>query len=456
MQCKSRSYRVAVVGSGPSAMYAAEHLLENRGTSFEVDIFERLPTPWGLVRAGVAPDHPEKKLIADRLFSYILDRSEVRFFGNVEVGKDIQHQDLVQWYDATIYASGVTADAELNIPGEQLSGCWGAREFVAWYNGHPDASELNFNFSSERAVIIGNGNVALDVARVLTMPYQRLINTDIADYALDALKDSNIQEVIILGRRGAAQAAFNNPELEELGDLPGVEVVIRGDQSLSDKAHADVKLDWTTRRKLRTLQRLSTLKPAGQRKRIVLQFLSSPLEVVGNNSVSHLRVADNKLELQSDGILRPVATGTERDIECGLIVRATGYRGTPFPGLPFDPQRSVIRNEGGRIVDEEILSGVYVTGWIKRGPRGVIGTNRKCARDTVGALLDDLYGNRLSLSSYDGTQVANEIALRQPNLVTKGMWGNIDSIERQLGRSQGRPRVKFTSIEAMLASVDRA
>ncbi|MBV7477634.1 FAD-dependent oxidoreductase [Pseudomonas sp. PDM31] len=445
--------RVAIVGAGPSGLYAVQHLLERHDLDVRIDIYERLPTPWGLVRAAVAPDHPEKKLVIDRLFSALLKHPCVRFFGNVAIGREVTSAELHTWYHAVIYAVGADDDTRMNISGENLPGSHSAREFVAWYNGHPDYSHLTFDFSHTTAVIVGNGNVALDVARILTLPIEALEKTDIANHALRALETSAIQEVVILGRRDAVYGAFNNPELEELAHLPGVAVKIEGAHLPSDDEMCSVGVDWESRRKVRTLRQLRTKEAANAGKSIVLRFLASPLEVLGADKAEHLRIALNHMEDAGNGGQVARANGTEAMIPAGLILRSIGYRGRPFPGLPYDDRNGVIRNVDGRVCNAEDFAvlGAYVTGWIKRGPRGIIGSNKKCARDTVRALIEDFTSGRLNAGVLDEGAIAAVLAKRQPQLVTLLEWLAIDLSEREAGRVSRRPRVKKTTFEALLA-----
>jgi ferredoxin--NADP+ reductase len=417
-------------------MYAIQHLLEQALYDVKIDLFERLPTPWGLIRAGVAPDHPEKKLIADRLFRFFLKRDNVRFFGNVEVGSDISHDELTASYDAVIYAVGASGDKPLEIPGEHLPGSHSARRFVAWYNGHPDYRHLQFDLSGPRAVIVGTGNVALDVARMLTLPAPELARTDIAEHALEALQASHVNEVIVLGRRGCQQAAFHNPELEELLQLDGVEVQIEADDLLPPER---TDADWDTRRKLATLIRLQTRRVSAPAKRIVFKFHHSPVAVSGDTHVTGVQVQTHE------------GSGPASTIDCGLLLRAIGYRGRALPGLPFDMPAGVISNVAGRVMDGAVpRTGVYVTGWIRRGPRGVIGSNKQCAAETVGCLLADAQAGKLSRRSDD--PVARALAANQGQVVSFGGWQRIDRAERQAGSAQRRPRIKQTDIDELLVS----
>ena len=452
-----RTLRIAVVGTGPAGMYAAEHLVEDRNLDVEVDLYERLPTPWGLIRGGVAPDHPEKKLVIERLFDYFLKHPCVRFFGNVEIGADVHPGELSQWYDAVIYAVGASGDARLGIPGEELPGCWSAREFVAWYNGDPDFSHLDIDLSHRRAVVVGNGNVALDVARILTMPLGQLEKTDMADHALAALRESAVREVAILGRRGNQQAAYHNPELEELAHLEGVEVAVEGDELPGEDEFPDHVADWETRRKLATLRAMSGQRAGGAGKRILMRFLCSPVEVLGEGRVEQLRVVRNRLEADANGRLQARSTGEESLIDTGLVLRSIGYRGTRLAGLPFDDRRGIIGNADGRICDHDgVVPGNYVTGWIKRGPRGIIGTNKKCARNTLRCLVEDIEADRLAPATLGSAEVLEAIQARQPEVVLRPGWLRLDHAERTAGRPQGRPRVKFTEHRDLLAHAARS
>ena len=448
----TRSLRIAVVGSGPAGMYAVGHLLETPGLRVEIDVYERLPTPWGLVRAGVAPDHPEKKQIIERLFHLYIDRPEVRFFGNVDVGTDVQPDELSSWYDAVIYATGASGDTRLGIPGEDLPGCWSAREFVAWYNGHPDQRHLPVDLSCERAVVVGNGNVALDLARILTAPIAELEKTDIADHALHALRQSKVREVVLLGRRAACHGAFHNPELEELGQLRDVQIGVDPDELPNDSSAVMDSADWVTRRKIQTLRVLSQRATAHADKRIVFRFLTSPVELVGAEKVDKLRVVRNRLERDAGGEFRVRPTEQQSLLEAGLVLRAIGYRGCPFPGLPFDDRGGVISNVRGRVTGAgAVPADSYVTGWIKRGPRGIIGSNKKCAAETVGCLLADHAAGRLTPADKSAEDVRVELLQRRPDLVDHNGWRAIDRVERLAGLARGRPRVKMVDVSGMLA-----
>ena len=435
-------FRVAVIGSGPAGLYATGHLLATTDVRIEVDVFDRLPTPFGLVRSGVAPDHPEKKQVIDRLFDLYLSHPRVRFFGNVEFGADVSISDLRAWYDAVIFAVGANGDQAIGLPGESLPGSHSAREFVAWYNSHPDFSGHEFDLSCGRAVIVGNGNVALDVARVLTQSARALQITDIADHAASALSQSNIDEVLILGRRSHEHAAFNTPELEELSHLDGVDVDVESIRTESGPS----KSGELERRKMHVLQRLAERPRVNGNKRIVLRFLASPVAILGDTKVRAVRVAHNRMETNAAGDSVAVPTGIEEEVQAGLVLRAIGYRGVALEALPFDPVKALIPNRAGRVLEQGVaMPGVYVTGWIKRGPRGVIGTNKKCALETVNCLLADLSKSTHTMSAMSGSEVEAQLRERKPDLITQSYWNRIDRSERLRGVSQGRPRVKYAT-----------
>ncbi|MBR9912005.1 MAG: FAD-dependent oxidoreductase [Gammaproteobacteria bacterium] len=444
-------WRVAVVGAGPAGLYATRHLLDQPELNFEVDVFERLPTPWGLVRAGVAPDRPEKKRIIERQFNLTLGDSRVQYFGNVEVGRDVRVAELQAWYDAVIYAVGASSDVRMGIPGEELPGCWAARQFVGWYNGHPDYSQLQFDLSCRRAVVVGNGNVALDVARILMQPLAALQSTDIAEHALVTLAASRIEEVVILGRRGHFQGAFHNPELEALAELPGVDVLVDADELPAANEVVMDGADWATRRKVRTLQQLAARPASGARKRIVLRFLTSPVEVLGADKVEQLLVVRNHLQHDARGRLQARPTEEESILDTGLVLRAIGYRSYPLSGLPFDERRGVIANLDGRVTE---IPGAYVTGWSRRGSRGIIGNNKKCARDTVASLLADLQAGKLACATLTGKEVVNQLNNRAIDWVSYSDWLYLDRLECEAGCAQQRARAKLTSIEQMLSRLE--
>lgn len=454
-----RPLRVAVVGSGPSGFYAAGQLLSHKELSIEVDLIERLPTPWGLVRGGVAPDHPKIKSVS-RVYEKTAAREGFRFFGNVEAGVDVTHEELTQWYDAVLYAVGTSLDKRSGIPGEQLPGSWSATEFVGWYNGHPDYRDIDFDLDTERAVVIGNGNVAIDVARMLCLAHSELAVTDIADHALEELDRAGVKEIVVLGRRGPEQAAFTNPELLELGELADADVIVDGADLEIPAELREGELDQTARKNMEILAEYAAREPSGKHKRIVLRFLSSPVQLVGDGKVEGVKVVRNELVRSDDGSLRASPTEVEETLDAGLVFRAIGYTGAPLPGLPFDEQRGLIPHDGaGRVVEGgSPVPQTYVAGWIKRGPSGVIGTNKKCAQETVDSLLGDLLDGKLDGEERPAPDaVAAEFLQRKPNLIEYDDWQVIDDHEKGRGEPHGRPRVKLTTIEELLeVAGDRA
>jgi ferredoxin--NADP+ reductase len=442
---------VAVVGSGPSGFYAAGALLDHADLDVRIDMFERLATPWGLVRFGVAPDHPKIKSVSG-VYAQIAARESFRFFGNVEVGHAndgvVTRTELVRRYDAVIWAVGTPADRALGIPGEDLPGSVAAVDFVGWYNGHPDYADLTFDLSCERAVVIGNGNVALDVARILCSPVDRLAATDIADHALGALADSSITEVLVVGRRGAAQAAFTTPELKELPEFTESGVDVCPDE-IGDVADED-GLSRTAKRNLAVMRGYATGGTMVGGRHIALRFQRSPVAILGDGRVEQLVLARNELRTHDDGRVSAHDTGEREIIDAGLVLRAVGYRGVAIEGLPFDERCGVVPNEHGRVsgTDRE-----YVVGWIKRGPNGIIGTNKKDAAETIGQLLTDLDSGALRRHEIDGAADAVQwLADRQPHLVTEQGWQLIDAAERAAGEPYGRPRIKMCALPELLSA----
>jgi ferredoxin--NADP+ reductase len=444
--------RVAVVGSGPAGFYAAGALLAADPPA-EVDMIERLPTPWGLVRLGVAPDHENIKAVS-RAFEKIANRPGFRFFGNVEVGRDVQHDDLVRVYDAVVYSFGAQTDRRLGIPGEDLPGSWAATEFVAWYNAHPDFQERRFELAVERAVVIGNGNVAIDVARMLLLTPEEFSTTDTTAPAEQAILECGMREVVMLGRRGPAQASFTPPELQELGELAGADVVVDPADLELDKASAAALEDdrERARRNVEILREFAARKPSGKPKALRLRFLVSPVAVLGEERVEAVEIVHNRLVAGEGGVLRAEPTEKREVIPCGLVLRSVGYRGTGMPGLPFDESGGTIPNRGGRVLDASGApqTGVYCAGWIKRGPTGVIGTNKKDATETVELLLEDAREGRLPGRS--GEPLEQLLAERGVDCVTYAGWESIDALERSRGEPLGRPRIKLCTWDELLAA----
>jgi ferredoxin/flavodoxin---NADP+ reductase len=452
--------RVAIVGSGPAGFYAAGHLLKSKShpdLCVQVDMFDRLPTPWGLVRAGVAPDHPNIKAVS-RVYEKTAEHPEFRFYGNVELGRDLSHEDLTGRYHAVIYAVGAQTDRRMGIPGEDLPGSWAATEFVAWYNGHPDYRDLEFDLSPERAIVVGNGNVATDVARMLALTREELAQTDVADHALEVLADSNVREIVVLGRRGPAQAAFTNPELLELGEMTDADIFVDpGDVELDPLSKAFIESEAahaTQKKNVDILAGYANREPLGKRRRIVLRFLVSPVEILGTDRVEGIRFVHNELVQADDGSLRPRPTDVTEELDCGLVFRSIGYRGTTIPGVPFDEKSCTIPNEHGRILDR---TGEYAVGWIKRGPTGIIGTNKRDAQETVGSVLEDLDAGRLGTpTDPDRDSMEALLAERQPDAVSYAGWQAVDRIEREAGEPHGRPRIKLCSFEELLEAAKDA
>jgi ferredoxin/flavodoxin---NADP+ reductase len=450
--------RVAIVGSGPAGFYAAEHLLRNEEVDFEVDMFDRLPTPFGLVRAGVAPDHPKIKSVI-RVYEKTAAREGFRFFGNVEVGRDVTAAELAEHYHAVIYAYGAPTDRQLGIPGEDLPGSHAATEFVAWYNAHPDFADREFDLSCERAVVIGNGNVATDVARMLGLTREELEGTDTADHAIEPLCSSGIKEILVLGRRGPAQAAFTNPELRELGEMVDADIDVDPAEVELDELSREYlesdEADITTRKNVEIFSEFCQRRPEGKSRRIALRFLRSPVELQGEGKVERIVVARNELQRDDSGAIRPSDTGERETIECGIVFRAVGYKGIGLEGVPFDDRRGVIPNEGGRVTDPETgkqVAGQYAVGWIKRGPSGVIGTNKKDAQETIDNLVADASAGELpeAPGAADPDAIVQLLSERAPDHVTFAGWQAIDAVEQERGKPLGRPRVKFVRVDEML------
>ncbi|MGW0172442.1 FAD-dependent oxidoreductase [Rhodococcus sp. NPDC003322] len=445
--------RVAIVGSGPAAMYAADELLTQPGIA--VDVFDRLPVPHGLVRAGVAPDHQKTKQVA-RLYDTIAAQPGFEYFLNVTIGEHLSHDELLAHHHAVIYAVGASTDRRLGIPGEDLPGSTSATDFVAWYNGHPDHADDRFDLSHRRAVIVGNGNVALDVARILTIAPDELAGTDVAPYALEALRHSRIEEVVVVARRGFAQSAFTVPEFAGLLDLPDVDVVVDdpGLDPVTESLAARGELDHAVAQKLRLRERLS--KPAAGRKRITFRYLLGPTEIIGDGRVSGVALTRNEF-VADDGVLRVEPTDDTEVVEAGLVLTSIGYRGVPIAGVPFDDARGVVPNDGGRVLAAPggaVVPGVYATGWIKRGPSGFIGTNKSCAQETVRHLVEDFNAGALPDPGGRDTDLQALVRARRPAVIDRAGWQAIDAEERRRGAERGRIREKISD-EAELVAIAR-
>ncbi|RMH00216.1 MAG: NADP oxidoreductase [Chloroflexi bacterium] len=460
---ESNPLRVAIVGAGPAGFYTAEHLFKNRDLVIEIDMYDRLPTPFGLVRAGVAPDHQKIKSVT-RVFTKTAENPRFRFFGNVEFGKHLKLADMQAHYHAIVFTTGAQTDRRLNIPGIDLKNSHAATEFVAWYNGHPDYRHLEFDLTQERVAVIGVGNVAVDVARILCRTPEELAQTDIADYALEALRHSRVKEVYMLGRRGPAQAAFTPPEVKELGELADADVYVPPEEAkldpLSEASLAD-SADRGTMRKVEIVQSFAGRQPTGKSRRLVLRFLVSPVALIGdeNGRVRAMRLVKNELYATEAGTLRPRPTDQYETLDVGLVFRSIGYRGVPLPDVPFNDQWGVILNEKGRVLDPETqqpIPGLYTAGWIKRGPSGVIGTNKPDALETVECLLADVKNGRLlTPANPDAGAILQLVQTRQPYYCTFADWQRLDEMEIRRGQEIGRPRLKFTSVEEMLKALGK-
>ena len=441
-----RPLRVAVIGSGPSGVFAAEALLKQTSFPAEVDVFDRLPTPYGLVRYGVAPDHLTIKSVT-RGFEKTLSDPRVRFLGNVEFGRDLTHAEALAHYDAVIYTVGASSDRRLGIPGEDLAGSMSATEFVAWYNGHPDAAAREMLLHAGGVAVVGVGNVALDVSRILVKTVAELRGSDIAEHALKALERSQVKDVYVLGRRGPAQANFTTKELREFGELSDADpVVMPADVQLGEAEEAAIT-DNVKRKNVEVLREFAVRTPEGKDRRIHLRFLVSPVEIVddGQGHVGGLKIERNRLDEQGNA----VGTGEYETLPVQMVLRSVGYRGVPLEGVPFDERRGVIPNTEGRV---EGRPGEYTAGWIKRGPSGVVGTNRKDATDTVALLVADAQAGALPTPAQPGREAVDALlAGKGVDVYTFGDWQALDAHELSEGQAQGRPRHKVVHLSEMLA-----
>jgi ferredoxin--NADP+ reductase len=447
--------RVAVVGAGPSGFYAAEALLKS-GQNVRVDMIERLPAPYGLVRYGVAPDHPKLKE-AILVYAVIARLPQFSLLGNVAVGRDVTVEELRAHYHGVIFACGAETDRHLGIPGENLQGSHTATEFVAWYNGHPDYRERSFDLSAEVVAIVGQGNVAADVCRILAKSVDELKATDIAEHALDALAASRVREIHVIGRRGAAQAKFTNKELKELGELASCDAIVDPmDMELNAEsvAELEVKSNFVSAKNVEIFRAFAARGLTGKPRRMVFHFLKSPVAITGAARMEHVVLARNRLE---GAPLQQVAreTGETDPLRCGLLFRSIGYSGVPIPGVPFDARRGVFPTQDGRIVDGSgaVVLGLYAAGWIKRGPTGIIGTNRADSIATVKSLLADL--PRLVPAAKAGGEALEPLfAARGVRVVSLADWFKIDEAEVARGQPKGKPREKFTRVAEMLQCLD--
>ena len=448
---KPSPLRVAVIGAGPSGFYATDALLKQR-ESVSIDLFDRLPTPYGLVRYGVAPDHQKLKSVT-KLYERTCSDPRVRFLGNVEFGKDLTHEDVRRHYHAVVYTVGAPSDRQLGIPGEEKSGCLSATEFVAWYNGHPDYAGLEVPLDAESVAVVGVGNVAVDVARVLSKAVDELAGTDMADYAIAQLRESRVKDVTMLGRRGPAEAKFTTKELRELGELANADIVVLPEElEVSEDSMKAIEGDATRLKNLEVLREMAAKPLEGKPRRLHIRFCVSPKEVLGGQRIEAVELERNRLEATQSGTIQSVGTGAFETLPAGLLLRSVGYRGTALPGVPFDARRNVIPNDRGHVLEAAggaPLPGEYVAGWIKRGPTGVIGTNKADAMETVEQLLSD---DLPAVDAADASPAAVDQLLHKRGVHPFGFehWLALDKYEQEAGTSAGRPRVKVTAVEEML------
>jgi ferredoxin--NADP+ reductase len=451
----TRPVRVAVVGAGPAGFFVAEALLKREAPVFQVDLFERLPTPFGLVRAGVAPDHQKIKSVT-RTFEKTAQHGRFRFAGNVTAGRDVSHDELLAHYDQVVYAIGSSGDRRLGIPGEELTGCHASTAFVGWYNAHPDFKDFPFDLQTRRAVVVGVGNVALDVARVLLRGTDELAKTDIAAHALAALRRSPLREVVLLARRGPGQAAFTAGELEDIAALPGVSVVVDPAQLKADAGRLD-KLAPAARRNVAVLEALAMARAPRQERVLRLEFLTSPVEVLGDGGrVRAVRVERNALVPDGDDF-KARGTGEHFEVEAGLVFRSIGYFGQPVPGVPFDAKAGVMPNVDGRVTqgrDGAVVPRTYAVGWIRRGPLGVIGTNKADGVAVAERIVEDVAS--LKADGPPAPDLLPILAARGVEVVTYADWLKLDALEVEAGKSAAKVREKIASIEDMMAALLRA
>jgi ferredoxin--NADP+ reductase len=450
---QERPLRVAVVGSGPAGFYTVEALVKHKQIAAEVDLFERLPAPYGLVRYGVAPDHQKIKSVTVA-YDKVGDNPRVRFLGNVHVGHtDVSVDELRAHYDHVVFAVGCETDRRLGIEGEDLAGSHPATSFVAWYNGHPDFTDHAVDLNSERAVIVGVGDVAMDLTRMMLRSPDELARTDIDANALEMFRRSRVREVVLLARRGPAQAAFASKELEDIVELPGIDVVI-------DHAHvrgdleSGQEFDGLTRRKLEYLSTLATRPPGSGERRMIFRFLTSPVSIVGDNGkVTGVRVEHNELVKDHQGRTSARGTGRLETIDAGLVFRSVGYKGVPIPGLPFDEKQGIVPNHDGRVVQgAEVVPNTYVSGWIKRGPSGVIGTNKSDAAATVQRMVEDIAGKTAPVRPQGS--IDELLRSRGVRVVTWAEWRRIDRLEHQRGEAAGKVRDKLVRLPEVLAALE--
>jgi len=449
---------IAVIGSGPSGFYAAEALLKAPNVTVRVDVFDRLPTPFGLVRGGVAPDHQKIKAVT-AIYEKVASDPRVRFFGNVKLGRDLSVEDLRARYDQIIYAVGCESDRPMGIPGEALDGSFAATDLVGWYNGHPDHRHHRLDLSCEAVAIVGIGNVAMDVARILTQDAELLAKTDAPSYAVDALRSSRIKRVYLLGRRGPVQAAFSPKEIEEIGEIERASLTVTNEDLLLDDVSKPGLIDPRVRKNYEYLSTVVRRSGGAKDRRIILRFCVSPVALIGSaGRVEAITLERNELIPDGNGGVTARGTGRLETLDgIGLVFRAVGYRGIPLPGVPFDDRAGHIANVEGRVAtaNEVVVPGEYVVGWAKRGPSGVLGTNRADSIATVQAMLADLKKITAADRSVDPSPEATPrlLAARGVKSVDFAQWKTLDKIELTRGVEHGKVREKFTRVEDMLAAL---
>ena len=453
IETQDRPLRVAIIGAGASGLYAAGALIKQKEIQASVDIFNSVPAPYGLVRYGVAPDHEKIKAVT-KLYDKTLSDPRINYFGNVTFGQNISHTDLTKHYDAIIYAVGASADRNLNIPGENLVGSLSATEFVAWYNSHPSFVNLEPNFDIESVAIIGMGNVAVDVCRILAREPDELASTDIDPEALKLLRQSHIKDIYMIARRGPGQVKFTPKELQELTSLTNVDLIVDSkDLELDPESQASLERDSQTKRNIELLNQIALQQPKGNSRRLHLKFLLSPKEILGEKRVTGLMLEQNKLE-ENQGYLNAVGTGQFTTLDVGMVLRSVGYRGTVLADVPFDEKKGLIPNQAGRLISpiNEIILGEYCTGWIKRGPTGLIGTNKPDAVETVNQLLEDVPKLK-SAAQPDRQAVQNLLDTRNIKYFTFTDWQHLDGLEQEQGKLHNRPRVKLSNVEEMYSII---
>ncbi len=443
--------RVAIIGSGPAGFYAAEALLKRSDAVVEVDMFDRLPTPYGLVRGGVAPDHQKIKTVA-RVFAATATRPTFRFLGNVHLGRELSVEDLRQHYHQIVYATGNEADRRLGIPGEGIARCTPATVFVGWYNGHPDYRKAQIDLSVERVAVIGNGNVAIDAARILLRGGAELEKTDIAAHALETLRASRVREVFLLGRRGPEQAAFSSAELKELGAMEAADPVVDpGELALCAESTGNAEID----RNLKLLRAYAARAPRANAKKLHLRFLVSPVEILADTAgkVAGLRLEKNRLETRPDGSVAARGTGEFEVLEAGMVLPAIGYAAERIEGVPYDDKARIIANADGRVVDaanRAVIANEYVVGWARSGPQGLIGEHKRASADVVKLMIADGAGlEARELPARDA--ILDLLRARGVQPVSFEDWKQLDDVEVERGARRGAPRDKIVDVEAMLA-----